>query len=159
PSFEQSRAQRPCAAKEKLVELVARDLKRVIRAGVEGLGERVAHRSGRRRARSLDEPCPALDHEAAADLVEHADGIEHRHAFGKQRLAEMEARMSIALEHRDAPSEGRETGGADGTGRTASDDRDVDVHSAVFGGGPSWMRSPMYAPMSVSRMPMPAKMR
>ena len=41
----------------------------------------------------------------------------------------------------------------------AADDDDDDVgHSAVLGGGPSWTRSPMYAPMSVNMIPMPLMM-
>lgn len=71
----------------------------------------------------------------------------------------MKAGVTVPLEHYDAAAVPGEARGAHRPGGAAPDDGDVDVHSAGFGGGPSWMRSPMYDPMSVSRMPMPAKMR
>jgi len=71
----------------------------------------------------------------------------------------MEPRMVVPLENDDASPVLSQARRADRSGGTAADDGDVDLHSAGFGGGPSWMRSPMYDPMRVKRMPMPAKMR
>ena len=68
--------------------------------------------------------------------------------------------MVTSLEHDDAAAERGEARCEHGPPRPAANHGGIEaVHSAVLGGGPSWMRSPMYAPMSVSRMPMPAKIR
>ena len=148
------------AAQEQLVELVARHLERVIPARRERVGERVARRAGVRPAGPLDEAGASLDHERVAHLLEDADGVQHADAPRQERLAQVKARMMLALEDDHAAAQRREARGAHGPSGAAADHRGVvDGHSAVLGGGPSWMRSPMYAPMSVRRMPMPAKIR
>jgi len=157
PPLAKLRAARPRATEEHLVELVARDLERVVPGRVERVGERVT--DSLRRVVAVDEPGSALHEEALARLAQHADGLEHAHAPRQKRLAEVKTRMTVPLEHDDAPPVPGQTRGARRSGGPAADDGDVDGHSAGFGGGPSWIRSPMYDPMSVSRMPMPAKMR
>ena len=86
--------------------------------------------------------------------------VEHADARRQQRLAEVKARMVRALEDDDAAPERGHARRKHRPSRAAADHRGIEErHSAVLGGGPSWMRSPMYAPMSVRRMPMPAKIR
>ena len=68
--------------------------------------------------------------------------------------------MKLVDELRAAGGEAR---GEDGSGGASADDDDVlgahgGAQSAGLGGGPSWMRSPMYAPMRVNIRPMAARM-
>ncbi len=148
------------AAEEQLVEGVARDLERVVSSGP---GRPRRRRSGwTALVRAVDEARPPLDEEPLAHVVEHADGLQHAQAVRQQRLAQVESRVPPPLEQHHPDASRRESRRADGPRRSAARDDDSAValdYSAVFGGGPSWMRSPMYAPMSVSRMPMAAKMR
>ncbi len=159
PSLAQVRAARPGAPEQELVEFVARDLKRVVPARVECLGERVSHRAS--VVRAGHETRPVLREKPGSHLVQRTHRFEHPEAGRQQRFAEVEARMTFPLEHDHATPSPRQARGADRACRTAADHRDVEPvsHSAGFGGGPSWMRSPMYAPMRVKRMPIAAKMR
>ena len=128
----------------------------------ERLGERVARSARRGPPAPSTKRAPRLTRKRVAHLVEDADGVEHPHARRQQRLAEVKARMTLALEHDDAAPERGEARRADRARRARRRSRRRRSrlrHSAVLGGGPSWMRSPMYAPMSVRRMPMPAKIR
>ena len=116
------------------------------------------------------EPRAALLDEALAEPVDQAERREDVERSGHERLAHTDALVArLALDHEDATATARQLGRAHSPARSAADDDDVDGlgrrrpdgreraaggHSAVLGGGPSWMRSPMYAPMSVNMMPM-----
>ena len=157
PAFAQLCSAGPRAAEEQLVERVAGNLEGMVPAGVERVREVVAGRPF--VVAGIDEARTALQEKAGAHVVEDADGLEHIHAVGQERFAQVKARMVLALEDDDPPSPRRQPRRANRAGGPTPDDDGVEGHSAVFGGGPSWMRSPMYAPMRVRRIPMAAKIR
>ena len=74
----------------------------------------------------------------------------------------MKSREALLLEQEHAAPELSQARRAGRPGGTPTDDDDLRLHragySAGFGGGPSWMRSPMYAPISVNKMPIAAMM-
>jgi len=157
--FSNVRAARARVTKEHLVEVVARDLERVI--------ELRAPCSVEAKAAFLVEVVvvearAVLPDERARDAVEDADLVQHQQRVRKERLAQVKAREPLFLEHDGAHTRPCEACGADRPARSPSDERDIEAlrhrtvpcaQSAVFGGGPSWMRSPMYAPISVNMTP------
>jgi len=107
---------------------------------------------------------PALPQEPGLHGLEDADLLEHVQRLREERLAEVKAREPVLFEQEDTTPELRETSRTDGTARTSAHDDDIEAlahlelppretQSAALGGGPSWIRSPMYAPMSVNMMP------
>jgi hypothetical protein len=79
----------------------------------------------------------------------------------------MKTREVVTLEDRHTSALLSEPGRDHGAPRTATQDDHLwgaerftlhAAYSAGFGGGPSWIRSPIYAPMSVKSTPMAAMM-
>src|SRR4051812_17694295 len=75
------------------------------------------------------EPRAVFLDERRLDLIEHADGLEYVERLREERLAEMETREALLLEHDDARSTLHQAGGADGPTRTAADHDDVERFS------------------------------
>jgi len=108
-----------------------------------------------------------FDEVAALHLVEHVEPLQNPIRFRDQRLTNVKPREVVALEYRHTSTLLSEPGRDHGAPRTATQHNHLwgaerfthhAAYSTGFGGGPSWIRSPMYAPMSVKSTPIAAMM-